>query len=211
MRTSNSASSCPREVPATRPKEYYDAIAKRYSEMITSGIGGTMKRREKDCLLRLLSPKEGEMILDAGCGSGFYAKPISDSGAAVLCVDISARMVEVVRKAGLEAEVHDVQSLDLHREFDKILCAGPLEFCREPLKALQSLRKHLKKDGYMVLSVLNVSVVGLVYRLYHLSHGFTINLFSLKRIAALLRQTDFRIEAVERPTSFLYVIKARPA
>jgi 2-polyprenyl-3-methyl-5-hydroxy-6-metoxy-1,4-benzoquinol methylase len=194
-----------------RPKEYYDVIAKRYSEMITSGIGGTMKRREKDCLMRLLSPTKGEKILDAGCGSGFYAKLIRNSGAAVLCVDISPGMVDVAKKAGMEAEVHDVQFLDLHKEFDKILCAGPLEFCKEPSKALQSLRKHLKKDGCIVLSVLNVSIIGLVYRVYHLSHGFTINLFSLRRIATLLRQADFRIEAVERPTSFLYVIKSRPA
>lgn len=199
-----------KEVLATRPKEYYDVIARKYSEMITSGIGGAMKRKERDCLMKLLSPTKGERILDAGCGSGFYAKLILDSGAGVLCVDISPGMVDVVRRAGMEAEVQDVQSLNLHKEFDKILCAGPLEFCKEPLKALQSLRKHLKKDGSMVLSVLNVSIIGLVYRIYHLSHGFTINLFSLRLIADMLRQTGYRIELIEKPTSFLYVIKARP-
>jgi 2-polyprenyl-3-methyl-5-hydroxy-6-metoxy-1,4-benzoquinol methylase len=199
-----------KEVSATRAKQYYDTIAKRYSEMITSGIGGAMKRKEKDCLMRLLSPRRGDRILDAGCGSGFYAKLILDSGAEVLCVDISPGMVDVVRRAGIDAEVQDVQSLNLHKEFDKILCAGPLEFCREPSRALQGLRKHLKKDGCIVLSVLNVSIIGLVYRIYHLSHGFMINLFSLRLIADLLKQTGFRMEVVERPTSFLYVIKARP-
>jgi len=169
-----------------------------------------MKKREKNSLMHLLSPRRGERVLDVGCGSGFYANLIRSQGAAVFCVDISPNMVEVVRRAGIDAEVHDVQHLGLNREFDKILCAGPLEFCKQPLKALKNLRRHIAKEGCLVLSVLNVSVIGLVYRLYHLCHGFRTNLFSLNRIASLLSQAGFSIEAVEKPTSFLYVIKARP-
>jgi len=170
-----------------------------------------MKRREKSSLMRLLSPQTGEAVLDAGCGSGFYADLIRSAGARVFCVDISPRMVEVVKDAGIEAEVHDIQLLNLNREFDKILCAGPLEFCKQPLTALKSLRQHLAKEGCLVLSVLNVSIVGVAYSLYHMCHGFRINLFSLGRIASLLQEAEFRIEAIEKPTSFLYVIRARPS
>jgi len=195
----------------TKPKEYYDKVAKKYSSMITRGIGGAMKSREKNFLMHLLSPKRGESVLDVGCGSGYYASQIKSTGAGVLCVDISPEMVEVVKRAGMEAEVHDIQSLNLNRKFDKILCAGPLEFCKQPLTALENLRRHLTKEGCLVLSVLNASIIGLAYRLYHLCHGFSINLFSLKRIMALLNQAGFKIEAIERPTSFLYAIKARPS
>jgi len=170
-----------------------------------------MKRREKSSLMRLLSPQTGERVLDVGCGSGFYANLIRGTGGRVFCVDISPRMIEVVRRAGMEAEVHDVQRLNLNREFDKILCAGPLEFCKQPLTALKNIRRHLAKEGYLVLSVLNASIVGVAYSLYHLCHGFRINLFSLGRITSLLQQAGFRIEAIEKPTSFLYVIKARPS
>jgi len=161
--------------------------------------------------MRLLSPRTSEDVLDAGCGSGFYASLIKSKGARVFCVDISPRMVEVVKSAGMEAEVHDVQHLNLNRQFDKILCAGPLEFCKQPLAALKNLRRHLAKGGYLVLSVLNVSIVGIAYSLYHMCHGFRINLFSLGRITSLLQEAEFRIEDIERPTSFLYVIRARPS
>jgi len=170
-----------------------------------------MKRREKNSLMRLLSPQTSEDVLDAGCGSGFYARLIKSKGARVFCVDISPRMVEVAKSAGMEAEVYDVQRLKLNRQFDKILCAGPLEFCKQPLTALKNLHQHLAKGGCLVLSVLSVSIIGIAYGLYHLCHGFRINLFSLGRITSLLREAGFRIEAIEKPTSFLYVIRARPS
>jgi len=195
----------------THPREYYDRVAREYSDMITSGIGGKLKRRETDCLMNLLSPKKDETILDAGCGSGFYARLIRSSSAKILCVDISSEMVGVVKKIGIDAEVHDIETMDLGRSFDKILCAGPLEFCRKPAKALRNLRRHINNGGYMVVSTLSVSPFGFVYWFYHLSHGLRINLFSLSRIAALLKEAGFRIEVVRRPTSFLHVIKARPA
>jgi len=192
------------------PKEYYYRVAKKYTKMITSGFGGELKSREKDCLMRLLSPQKDETILDAGCGSGFYARIIRRSGARVYCVDISPAMVETVRLSGLEGETHDIQSLNLNRKFDKILCAGPLEFCKDPQKAIQNLRQHLVNDGHIVLSVLTVSLIGVAYWFYHLSHGLRINLFSLRRIVALLNSAGLRVEAVEKPTLFLFVIRARP-
>jgi len=192
-----------------KAKEYYNRVAEKYSAMITRGIGGTLKDREKNCLMGLLSPKEGEKILDVGCGSGFYASLIKRCGASVFCVDISPGMVEVVKSLGIEAEVHDVEKLSLNRRFDKVLCAGPLEFCKSPLAALENLRHHLSKEGCMVLSVLNVSLIGVAYKIYHLSHGISMNLFSLNRITALLDQAGFNIEKIEKPTSFMYAIRAR--
>lgn len=169
-----------------------------------------MKRREKDSIIRLLSPKKGDSILDAGCGSGFYARLVSDLGAEVFCVDIAPKMVEVVAGAGFRAQVCNVESLRLERKFDKILCAGVLEFCKQPLKALLSLREHLRNGGHMVLTFPNVSVLGLAYWLYHLTHGITISLFTLDRVASLLESAGLRIQVVEKPLPFLFVVKARP-
>lgn len=170
-----------------------------------------MKRRETDCLMSLLSPQKGESVLDVGCGSGFYGRLIDRAGARVVCVDISPKMVDVVRSTGLDAEVQDIESLELGRRFDKILCAGPLEFCRQPSKALANLRRHIRNDGCLVLSTLNVSIIGFTYYLYHFSHGLRMTLFSLRRITGLLVKARFRVDIVEKPTSFLYVIKATPS
>jgi len=192
------------------PREYFDRLATRYSSVTSSGIGGVMKRRERNSIIRLLSPKKGDSILDAGCGSGFYARLISDLGAEVSCIDIAPKMVEVIAGVGFRAHVCDVESLRLERKFDKILCAGVLEFCKQPLRALMSLREHLRNGGHVVLTFPNVSILGLTYWLYHLTHGVTISLFTLSRVASLLESAGLRIQVIERPLPFLFVVKARP-
>lgn len=191
-----------------RPRNYFDTVAEQYSKTITSGFVGALKRREKSCLMRLLSPRKGERILDVGCGSGFYANLIKETGAQVFCVDISPAMVRLVRASGIEAEVHDIESLNLNREFDKILVAGALEFCEKPSEALRNLRRHTGNNGRLALTVPNLSIMAAAYWLYHLTHGFRIRLFSLGRIIALLDQAGFKVEAVEEPTPFLFAISA---
>jgi len=191
-----------------KPRDYFQLIADEYSTTTTSGFVGALKRRESNCLLRLLSARRGERILDAGCGSGFYAKLIKKTGAEVFCVDISRAMVEQVRASGMEAEVQDIEALNLKRKFEKVLVAGPLEFCENPLEALRNLRRQISDSGRIVLTVPNVSIIGAVYWLYHLTHGFSIRLFSLRRIAALLNQAGFKVDEVEKPTPFILAVGA---
>jgi hypothetical protein len=98
--------------------------------------------------------------------------------------------------------------MNLGCEFDKILVAGPLEFCECPYEVLQNLRRHIKRNGRIVLTVPNFSISGLAYMLYHLTHGFTIRLFTLNRITSLLNMTGFRVDVVEKPTSMILAISA---
>ena len=191
-----------------KPRDYFDRVAAKYSRTVTSGFVGALKRREKDCLMHLLSPRKAERILDAGCGSGFYANLIKKTGAQVFCVDISPAMVKLVKASGIEAGVHDIESLDLSQEFDKILLAGALEFCEKPSEALRNLRRHIANKGHIVLTVPNVSIMGAAYWFYHLTHGLRIGLFSLRQIMALLDQAGFKVDAVEKPTPFLFAISA---
>ncbi len=48
-------------------------------------------------LLALLAPQPGEAILDLGCGDGVLSRQIADSGATVIAVDHSPRMLEAAR------------------------------------------------------------------------------------------------------------------
>jgi len=55
-------------------------------------------------LLPLLEPRAGEAILDLGCGSGHLAHTIAQSGAHVVGIDSSARMIEAARLAYSDVE-----------------------------------------------------------------------------------------------------------
>src|SRR3989344_9495593 len=49
-------------------------------------------------LLRVLEIKKGEIILDLGCGTGFFAREFYKLGARVAGVDVSKAMIEIARK-----------------------------------------------------------------------------------------------------------------
>ena len=50
-------------------------------------------------------------VLEAGCGTGGFAKRLVDAGIDVVAIDQSQRMVELTRELGVRAEVGDVQDL----------------------------------------------------------------------------------------------------
>jgi SAM-dependent methyltransferase len=50
-------------------------------------------------------------VLEAGCGTGSFAKRLVDAGIDVVAIDQSQRMVELTRELGVRAELGDVQDL----------------------------------------------------------------------------------------------------
>jgi trans-aconitate methyltransferase len=49
-------------------------------------------------LIEMLRPKQGEKILDLGCGTGELANEIAKMGAEVVGIDASSHMIEKARK-----------------------------------------------------------------------------------------------------------------
>ncbi|MEM3589439.1 MAG: class I SAM-dependent methyltransferase [Candidatus Bathyarchaeia archaeon] len=187
--------------------EHFDRIAEKYPKMTSSPILSQMRRREMESIFKMLSPSHGDFILDAGCGSGYYSAPLKALGANVVGIDISGRMAAMASASGADVIVADLQSFRLKARFDKILCAGVLEFSEDPLAIIKNLRFHLKDDGYMVFLVPKLSPMGALYKLYHLSHGVRVRLFSSRGFELLLEDAGLRMTAVEEPTCMSLVAK----
>src|SRR5688500_11508007 len=90
--------------------------------------------------LDILEPRPGELVLDAGCGTGRSLSAIVASGARVVGVDFSAAMLGVAREAipGVPLAVVDLQSTlpFADASFDAILCALVGEHLTELATAL---------------------------------------------------------------------------
>ena len=107
--------------------------------------------------LRLLAPKPGELILDAGCGTGRHLKPLTASGANVIGLDFSQGMLEVARRnnsgallvrADLERPLPFSPSL-----FDALLCALIGEHLGDLRLVFREMYRILKPKGRLVFSV----------------------------------------------------------
>ena len=79
----------------------FDEWPEKYDRWFTTPIGGLVKKYEAELLLDLLRPSQGEIILDAGCGTGVFTLDFLSRGAKVIGLDISLPMLRRSReKAG---------------------------------------------------------------------------------------------------------------
>lgn len=86
---------------------------------------------ERPAMCRLLGDVKGLRVLDAGCGTGFYARYCASRGAQVTGVDVSSRMLEEAQRLtaldGLTIDYReaDLESLSIFSDasFDAVVCS----------------------------------------------------------------------------------------
>ncbi|MBI2888858.1 MAG: methyltransferase domain-containing protein, partial [Candidatus Liptonbacteria bacterium] len=64
-------------------------------------------------LARILQPKNGERILDAACGEGFFSRALASNGAGIIGVDISPELIAIAKKLSPDSAFHAAPLADL--------------------------------------------------------------------------------------------------
>ena len=196
-----------------KTKNYFDKEASFYGEernvLFLRKVVKRIVQKEKQSIFKCLDVQKGETIMDAGCGNGDYMKIIKEQGGKPYGLDFSVKMITELKGKDLEGEVADLERFNLNKKFDKILCAGALEFVSSPQKVLQNFNLHLKDKGFLVILYPRISLGGFIYKIYHLLHGINITLFSRKSIKKFLHQTGFTPLLLENTGPNCTVLKAK--
>ena len=138
----------------------FDAVAQRYDAFCTTPLGHFVERIERGLILELLRPRQGESILDLGCGTGAYVIALAELGCAVTGVDVSSEMLARARaKAGAGLDVRfleaDIARLPLQSEaFDAALLQVTLEFVANPGPVLMEATRVLRPGGRLVVGLI---------------------------------------------------------
>src|SRR5690348_5459317 len=79
-------------------------------------------------LIELLSPKEGEKILDLGCGTGDLTSIISGERAGVIGLDSSAEMIAAAKRKypTIQFDVASADDFAYAEKFDAVFSNAPL-------------------------------------------------------------------------------------
>jgi SAM-dependent methyltransferase len=105
----------------------------------------------------LLKPKEGEWILDAGCGTGRNLRRLKQHRAQIVGIDFSLGMLRIARQRIPDAALaqadlqHELPLRPAH--FDAVLCTLIGEHLAQLGACLAQLYSALKPGGRMVFTV----------------------------------------------------------
>jgi len=138
----------------------FDEWPERYDRWFATSIGSLVKSYELELIMDLLKPKQGDAILDAGCGTGVFTMDILASGSRVVGLDISLPMLKQAEKKlkGLSSQIVLANMLNLpfpEGSFDKAVSVTALEFVEEAKQAVAELFRVTKKGGTVVVATLN--------------------------------------------------------
>lgn len=111
--------------------------------------------------IALLSPQPGELILDAGCGTGRNFSKLAGAGSSTIGIDFSYGMLTVARRNLAEIPAaFPLLLADLERRlpfqtgsFDVVLCALIGEHLSALQNVLREFHRVLKSGGRLVFSV----------------------------------------------------------
>lgn len=199
-----------RRVPVTREesKAWYDRIAKYYD------LAGLVENRYKALALEMAGFREGEKVLEVGCGTGWalerIARQVGESGKAY-GVDLSPKMLEVARdrlqKAGLMTRVElvegDATKMRFPDEmFDAAFSTLTLELFDTPdiPVVLSEIRRILRPGGRFVDLSISRETGGILTRPYEWIHDKFPQYADCRPIYVerSLREAGFKIASTKR-------------
>jgi ubiquinone/menaquinone biosynthesis C-methylase UbiE len=144
----------------TKKTTLFDEWPEKYDQWFTTPIGSLVRKYESELILDLLKPVPGEMVLDAGCGTGVFTHDILFSGSLVTGLDISFPMLRRAReKSGrypFSPIMGDISTVPFRDgSFDKVVSITAIEFIKNAKGAVAELFRVTKKGGVIVVANLN--------------------------------------------------------
>ncbi len=121
------------------------------------GYPSLVIRIQAPIVMRMLDLQEADVVLDAGCGSGYFTSEIAEKSQLSIGVDLKLKQrlalvfAKQPRKRYISADIQRLPFID--EKFDKILLSSVLQVVADDTTLLEQCHRVLKKDGVIVLSV----------------------------------------------------------
>jgi len=171
---------------------YFDTVAKFYQKL---PIFFPRKKLETEVILSSIRFSKNEIVLDVGCGPGIYLKKIENLVKTCIGIDTSKNMIKTAKSLCRKSFfiLGNVNCFNFKKKFDKILCLGILEFCKNPENVLKNISEHLKRGGKLILLYPKNNSPGYFYKIFHwIFSRKRIHLFRKKWIDNIAENFNFR-------------------
>lgn len=180
--------------------DYFNTVSANYDEMVNKGILAIARTRERKAVLDFASLKlPGGTLIDVGCGNGFYSLYAKKQGMKVHSVDLSPSMVQRLEGIVDRAEVADIETIPTQQRYDRVICAGVLDFVLLPEVAFSNLCQLVERNGRLVVLCPRKGPGGLLYRLEKSFFGIRVNLYTKEWFAEMASKYGLTLLAYAYP------------
>lgn len=187
---------------------YFDKKAKKYQSFFEKWPFNIIRKSEAKAVFSLLGNIKNQVILEPGCGSGFYTRLLlKHSVKHVLAIDLSSEMLNNLPSGPITTLKEDAATMKLHEKYSLILSCGMLEFTKNPIKILKNLHSHANHNCNMVLLLPRKNIFGFFYKLFHKKHKVNLKLFSNKKIKQLATISNWKIIDIKKCGLFSIAVK----
>lgn len=167
-----------------------------------------------------LGVKNGDLVLDAGCGFGRHSLEFANRGANVFSMDMDMEscrktryiLSELLKKNDASSNVrylvHSGDALQLpYRDatFDRIICSEVMEHVVNDFQACKDLTRVLKPNGTIAITVPTIfseTIYDLLTNEYFASPGGHIRKYRPKELASIMKGCGLEIYGVGFKHSF---------
>ena len=99
-------------------------------------------------------------VLEIGTSTGYISKILKENGNVVTGVEIDREAGDLAKQFCESMLIGDIEEMDLSRDlkdsyFDAIVLGDILEHLKDPELVLEKIKKFLKPEGYLVISIPN--------------------------------------------------------
>lgn len=155
--------------------------------------------------------KSQKKILELGCATGYISKELIKKKNIVWGVDSDVNYLKKAGKICNKTFLFDIEKIaelkDLpHKYFDYILLMDVLEHTRNPEAILRQLKKWVKKNGEIIISLPNIANISTRLSLFSGSFSYTetgildkthLKFFTLQSFSELLLQNGLKLKHIE--------------
>src|SRR4030043_1653997 len=124
-------------------------------------------RRMNEVTLESVNARQGEVILDIGCGRGIDGGEMAKKGALVIGLELSKiiikRAKEYISQNGTSMSL--IQGVGEHlplqaQSVDKVVCKGALDHFPDPAMVMEQIALVLKPGGEATIAIANFESLG---------------------------------------------------
>lgn len=194
-------------MPGSREEyEYWGKRAQGHENSYLYIVGPTINQELKSWLSTQF--KDTDHVLEMGCGSGNYAKMVTNMVKHLTATDLAPEMVEEAKKklsgsSNVEIQKEDCYNTSFEDDtFDAVLMTNLLHIVKDPVTVMKESHRVLKNDGRaIIIDVTGYKMpffkkMGMIYRYMRTwhrppPHGMNP---SPSKLATIVKETGFAVE-----------------